>query len=269
MTVQEVVFLHVRTELTYEALCSTIAARPPATANTVLMGQNLDLDPTFRPFGMLIRRRPTDGPDMLGFSWPGLVGYMGLSSAGLGVCVNQLVSPDWRPGVPAYFISRSLLEQPSVEACRHVLAKARRGSAPNWLVADSQGDIVDFETTARDHVQLEPQGAVFAHTNHYLHPPFVVQDRLIGEVPDSPARYHRLNDLLSIGGDANDLGVNEFQQYLRDHEGYPASVCRHAEGEAGAIETLVSMVLHLSRRQLYVAAGPPCLAEFTMIPVDP
>ena len=269
MTLQEVAFLQVRTELSYEGLCSAVVVRPPATApGTVLMGQNMDLDPAFRTFGLLIHRRPSDAPAMLGFSWPGLVGYMGLNSAGLGVCVTQLVSSGWRPGVPAYFVSRRLLEQNSTQACRAVMAAAQRASSPNWLVADSRGDVIDFETTAGKHVELKPEGPVFAHTNHYLHPPFSVEDLLIDELPDSPARQRRLTELLETGANASELGVVSIQRYLRDHEGHPVSVCRHAAGKPGAIETMVSAVFDLGRRELHLAAGPPCQTDFTTISVD-
>jgi isopenicillin-N N-acyltransferase like protein len=227
----------------------------------------LRLDPSFRRFGLLIRRRLRGGPTMLGFSWPGLVGYVGLNSAGVGVCVNQLVSPGWRVGVPAYFVSRRLLEQDSAPACREVLAGVERGSSPNWLVADSTGSIVDFETTALRHVALEPTESVFAHTNHYLDPDLATEDRLEEELPDSPARRSQLAALLNTYA-VDGVDVAGFERSLQDHQGFPQSICRHADGVDGAIESVVSAVFDLSHRQMHVALGPPCGSSYSTLGVE-
>jgi isopenicillin-N N-acyltransferase-like protein len=268
-TLRELVFLQVRTELTYEGLCSAAAVRPPDTrGDGVLVGQNMDLDPSFRPFGLLIRRRLRDGPTILGFSWPGLVGYMGLNSAGLGLCVTQLVSPGWRVGVPAYFVSRRLLEQTSAGACQQVLAGVERGSSPNWLIADKTGTVIDVETTASHHLVLEPEGPIFSHTNHYLDPGLGSEDRLKDELPDSPARLCRLTELLTAAASAGGVDIGAFARSLRDHAGFPHSLCRHAAEVDGAMETVVSAVFDLDRRVMHVAAGPPCSANYTSLGVE-
>jgi isopenicillin-N N-acyltransferase-like protein len=48
---------------------------------------------------------------------------------------------------------------------------------------------------------------------------------------------------------------------LRDHGGFPQSICRHDEPDAADIdrtESLFSVVLDLDELRMSVAAGPPC-----------
>jgi isopenicillin-N N-acyltransferase-like protein len=263
VSLDEVLLLNVRTLLLYTAPpgCTAFAVVPPATADgSVLFGQNHDWDPAGERFGLLLHLRPRGKPPVLMFGYPGQVGFIGMNAAGVGLAMNLLRSPGWRVGVPHYLIARRCLEQESVAACIELIARAHRPSSVNLLLADRHG-AVSVETTPTDHVVLPPdERGVLVHTNHYRAPQFLEQERLLAELPDSPARSICATRALRQRAGRIDRGVVE--DLLRDHQGYPVSICRHATDKPGSLETVVGFVGCPARGEVSVAVGNPCESTF-------
>jgi hypothetical protein len=70
----------------------------------------------------------------------------------------------------------------------------------------------------------------------------------------------RLEQLLATGDE------DEVLLALRDHDGFPRSVCRH--GGAGDTETTASIVLRLGRREMLVCAGNPCSHPYQLFSLN-
>src|SRR5205823_1980735 len=95
-------------------------------------------------------------------------------------------------------------------------------------IGDAGGTTAAIEIGAGSFRRL-PSGTVAVHTNHCLDPDLAAGDEFKRFLPDSEPRLARLHDLL-----AGATGEEDVVDALRDHSGYPRSVCRH-EGGAGLV----------------------------------
>ena len=91
--------------------CTTLAAQPGATADgRTWLAQNWEVEQ--RDACVLLRVRQAGKPDLLTMTEAGIVGKIGLNSAGVGVCMNILASRlDGRAqGMPIHVLLRLMLE---------------------------------------------------------------------------------------------------------------------------------------------------------------
>ena len=59
--------------------------------------------------------------------------------------------------------------------------------------------------------------------------------------------------------------VEDMKEILRDHLNHPDSICRHPDGRDPELEqcqTVASIIMNLSRKEVHVASGPPCESEY-------
>ena len=114
--------------------CTALAVRRPA-----LVAQNWDNDPALDPFTVVLTRRPLIAPATLTVGQAGLIGYIGCSDRGIGVCLNALPAPARDVGVPHYFIVRRVLEAGSLDAAMEAVRSAYRAIPANLILATPQG----------------------------------------------------------------------------------------------------------------------------------
>ncbi len=72
--------------------CTSFALSQPAAIGT-FVGQNWDNDPALDPFTIVLTRRPEGEPAFMSITQAGLVAYIGVSQAGVGICMNTLCRP--------------------------------------------------------------------------------------------------------------------------------------------------------------------------------
>lgn len=99
---------------------------------------------------------------------------------------------------------------------------------------------------------------ILTHTNHYLHPEMQAIEGK-GDMRSTTLREQRSCQMMSAM--AGQHTVATFQQVLRDHTGYPDSICRHSDDTI----TGFSVICEAERRVLWFGKGFPCQA--TYIPV--
>ena len=116
---------------------------------------------------------------------------------------------------------------------------------------------------------LEPDHGMLAHTNHYLAPRLVAGDAMISRQQHSPGRLRALREGLAAQAPEVDLGG--IQALLRNHVGFPDSVCSHPR-DAQPVEerraTLASVVMNPSRSTVWIAEGPPCTTPYKQYEVQ-
>ncbi|NUR29650.1 MAG: peptidase C45, partial [Catenulispora sp.] len=137
--------------------CTTYARAGEVLAQTVDLNGNLD-----DVIGVLDVER--DGRRALILTFGGLLGYLGVNSAGLAVGLNLVLGGDWRPGVPPYLAIRHLLDQASsVDEAVKILAGLPLASSRSIMLCDATSagyaEILDGD------VRFVP-GAESVHTNH-------------------------------------------------------------------------------------------------------
>ena len=262
VSLDELMLLQVRNQLrnrkdakrSGEGGCTALATRRPA-----LVAQNWDNDPALDPYTVVLTRRPLIGPATLTVGQAGLIGYIGCSERGIGVCLNALPAPAREVGVPHYFIVRRVLEAVSLDAAIAAVRSAHRAIPANLILATPQGP-ADFEILIDDLRVLRPDdgAAWLTHTNHCLHPALTGVNERFPELIESRPRKRRIDDLLEGAEGGIDLGAA--QAALRDHQDEPRSICRHANDHPrhGFWTSVLPVVIEADAGRMHVSRGNPC-----------
>jgi isopenicillin-N N-acyltransferase-like protein len=82
------------------------------------------------------------------------------------------------------------------------------------------------------------------------------------EWPDTQARLECMGSRLEA--EHGRLTLERAIEILKDHDGYPDSICRHVKEEDHPMDhdtTVASWVVDLTARVASVSAGPPCVNE--------
>ncbi len=254
--------------------CTAFAVAPEATTDGHLwLAQNWDWFPQVR--GVLLRTRQPDGFAVVAFTEAGIVGgKIGMNSAGLGLVVNGLLSnrDDWaRRRTPFHVRTWEILHARTLDAAVHVITREERSCAANFLIGQSNGRavIVDIEAAPEATCMLAPVDGILTHTNHFTDPDSLgIWQPLAEEKTSTYQRAARIQRLLEEGKAAGTLHARGLMTILRDHDGSPESVCRHPNDrlpKEERVESVVSVLEDLTARRMYVAAGPPCHADFQTI----
>ena len=230
---EQLMLLQVRNQLRpdEDAGCTSFSAADSNASETgpAIVGQNWDNDPELDPYTIVLTRRPTDQPAHLNITQAGLIGYIGLNDRGIGICLNTLPAPSRPLGVPHYFVVRAMYETASLNGAVEAVRRANRALPANLMMITPQGP-ADLEITIDDvRVLQDPKGQVVTHTNHCVHPDFVPINNDFPELIESRPRKRRIDELFA--GVEHHTDVASLQEFLRDHENYPTSICRHVNDD--------------------------------------
>lgn len=177
-------WLQLRRELhPHPAADCTTAAYPQAG----LLGQTIDLPPELgqglHALDISPEISPETGPSIapetehpgaaaghpaaLVISFAGLLGYLGINSAGLAVGINMVQSADWGVGVPPYLLVRAVLQCRSLDRAIELLRRVPRASSRCLtLLAGREAVLVQMTAT-----ELRTStGGALTMTNHFTHP---------------------------------------------------------------------------------------------------
>jgi isopenicillin-N N-acyltransferase like protein len=264
MSFEAVLFLQVATELELAATacdtpvtdgCSSLGGVDPEAGPFI--GQNWDQPQGTYETQIILRLIPVSGPALIMFTRAGVVGYIGVNAAGVGHVNNQLYASS-PPGLTGYFITRKFLGFESVKEAISWLQEVQVGSSGNYLLGDAR-TLVDVELGNGQVAKIVTP--IQLHTNHYLTKREGLGDRASDRLPDSYDRYDRLMELFGRRGT-----YGAAVAALKDHSGYPKSVCRH-EDKAG-LSTVASVLIKLRTKQVLVCQGNPCEGAYTSYALD-
>jgi len=267
----EIVALNLRYEILYHQFsenalatsggCTSFAVLPKLTAERhLLMGQNWDWIPEVRGIVLHVRE---GGYESLSFTEAGIVGgKIGLNSFGLGLVINGLNSTDddWsRLERPFHLRCYEVLRAQDLAEASEVITKDKRSCSANFLLAQVEAQAVDIEAAPLATHTLTPKDGFMAHTNHFIAAEALgVVEPPTEKLPHSQRRLERAVSLLSS---REPLRLDDLKEYLRDHVGYPYSICRHIdelEPEGERYQTVVSVIIDLKEREFWISCGPPC-----------
>jgi isopenicillin-N N-acyltransferase-like protein len=234
--------------------CTTLAGFNDDAGTYI--AQNVDLPGALEDLGLIVRHHPAEAgePDVLMFTHVGLIGYLGLNSAGIAVGINVVRSEGWTAGVPPYLLVRQLLRRPTLAAALDDVGRVRRASSRCFLLSDG-ARIVDLEMTVDEHAVAE--GDFHIHTNHFIIPELVPHDRL----PPGGSSHARFDRAAVLVGGRTRLDEPELAAILRDHAGFPRSVCGHQKSTALG-RTIASVMLFPAEGRLIATMGQPCSADY-------
>lgn len=171
-----------------------------------------------------------------------------LNGDGLAVLMDYLPDSDARPGLPMDFVTRALVDLPSIDAALDFLAATPRGGSGNCLLAQG-GRLVNVElTSTRMAVTEATDEGAFVHANHFLDP---VLARAAGEPQaDSLPRLARGRALARAG-----LDLDGVRSILADRQGFPDSICRE--------RTVAAFVADTASGEVRVCWGEPSHGTWT------
>ena len=199
----------------------------------------------------------------------GIIGKIGLNSAGVGVCLNAIraLGVDFQR-MPCHLALRACLESSSVSEAVTILRKTGVASACHILVAGPR-EAVGLECSHVDIVEL-PTNSVLTHTNHFIKPHDGVEDKFA--FADSPIRLKRIDKLIQDRGgtmDAHDtLKSEEVRSLLQDQDNFPTAICR-SRTEESTIATLFNIVMDLKKRNAQVVVGKPSQEGANIMEITP
>lgn len=276
----EIVALNVRYELMYHQFsanarsssvevrkpdgCTTIAVLPERSANGHLyLAENWDWVPEVQ--GLLLHVREED-TEILSFTEAGIVGgKIGLNSHGLGLAINGLntTDDDWaRLAKPFHVRCYEILRCRTLEEAVSVVERGERSCSANFLMGHPREGVLDLESAPKGVLRLYPEEGLLVHTNHFLEPEKLgVVDPLDEREERSFHRFARSREFL---GEKHPISPQGLMECLSDHDGYPFSICRHpgAKDPDERYQTVVSVLMDLHERRMWISDGPPCTSEY-------
>jgi len=268
---EKVMLVNVRNQIPFALRggCTAVAVESKASASGAgVIGQNWDNDPAMEPFSVVLTRRPENAPAHVCFCQPGVIGYIGFNEAGIAVCLNTLVAPAAGRGVPWYFTVRSVYEESSLDGAVAQVNRAERAIPNNAAMLTPEG-AADLEVAADAvHVLRGDDRGILVHTNHWLHPDAIAINDFFPELIQSRGRLERSQALLSeILGP---VSVDDLKRLLSDHDGYPRSICRHANDDpgTGSWTSVVSVIMEPSEGRLHLTRGNPCESPYEVYRLD-
>ena len=264
--VEYVYALNARTEMLYgsayrEEGCTSLAVLGSRTADGhTLLAQNWDWNAEQGPVTFLLATRDAEGFSVLTLAEAGMLAKSGLNSAGLGVCANLLISDADRggEGVPYHLLLRGVLQSRSMaDAHRKVLPQPRISSG-NLMIADADGEAIDFEVAPGDFGYLVPDDGLITHANHF-DTAIGVRDLKRAQSALSLLRPVRARHLLEPALARRDVTIADVESTLHDHYSFPDSICRHVkDGDADRICSVYSVIMDMDARALSIASHPAC-----------
>ena len=236
--------------------CTTYAiGRTGTSSRQILAGQNSDMGPHVPPLAYVLHLKPLQKPQILMWTFGGMIGYHGMNSLGVAHFANALFGdgPPTQWGMPHYPLKRLMFECDHVNQIIQLCQTIPLASNANYILCDGHGNILDLETTtAGPEILRDHQAGFLAHTNHFVCPRYAQRQKFPEEWKDSFSRLERIDALLQT--QIGYLSVDDLKRFLSDHAGYPASICRHG-AESG---TVASLIVEPVEQRMHVAPGHPC-----------
>ena len=260
VTLEEAMACNIRSELRNapEGCTAYVIGRRGSADHEIIAGQNSDLGPEVFPLAYVLQLQPQGKPEVLIWTFGGMLGYHGINSAGVAHFENALGGgPRSRFGISHYPVERMMLECDRLEQVFDLLRKMPLQYNANYVVCDGQDHIADVEATTEGPQILRDQGAGYlVHTNHYLCERYASGENFKRSLADSFPRLTRMDSL--IKSRFGSLEVDDLKRFLSDHSGYPTSICRHDTRMC----TVASLISEPARRRMHVAVGNPCQHQY-------
>jgi isopenicillin-N N-acyltransferase-like protein len=275
ITLAEALAVNIRGELgkaNAEGCTTYVIGRKGTADGEILIGQNSDMGKRNIELGYMLHLKPKDKPQVLIWTFGGMIGYHGINSTGVAIFENALSGdgavPAGRFAMPHYPVKRRILESSRLDEVLDIFWNIPLASNKNYVMCDGAGGILDIEATTAGPEILRDEGAGFlAHSNHFVCARYVNQESPDAGLPDSIQRFDRINEL--IRAELGSVTVDRIKTYLSDHSNYPTSICRHPQTpRRGPERTVASMIAEPAHGRMHVALGNPCESSFVTYAMD-
>jgi len=247
-----IVALNARTEILSRNTGASNECTSVYFSETSILGQNWDWGKALEPLTVLMKIVQPDGHTILMITEPGMIGKIGMNSAGLGVCLNILTLARLLDGLPVHIILRAILNCKSLVQVNSLLARHSAGKASNIMVADAGGNGFDMEFCAENSYRIEPASDYLLHTNHYL-------DEVVNSAqdPDFFSSYARFNKATQILSDNKERSVSAMCDLLSDESDGCLAIYREylPDDSVHELGTICTIVMELAQQKMRIRKG--------------
>jgi hypothetical protein len=211
--------------------CSTVVLKE---GGRLLIFHNEDGHKAYQDLMFMVSLRPTDGPRVVGFTYPGVMegNAPWINEHGIVMTTNYIPGEKVVPGIPRYFLDRTAMAARTLEDALLVVSHPERAYAYHHTVSSLvEKRSFSIEATPDKLVVKELEG-LFYHTNHLVWPELEKEPQFQKYMKiSSHPRYDSLTR--SLGGrPLAELTPDAIIKALSSHDGKPYSVCRHPAEEA-------------------------------------
>lgn len=252
--------------------CTALALRSKTRfGNELALGQNWDWRSDLSNSVVLLDIERKNTPRLITFCEAGMVGKIGMNENRLGVCLNFLShqddSPDADYGYPVHVLLRAVMEKESLKDAEALIKKVPRCASANFLMAQAskkESKAIDIEYTSKRVSVLPMKNDALVHTNHYLDKELVKGCQ--SEFGRSTMNRFKMASKLGQDQSLKDKEKNpalRMQMILRNRKGNPYSVSKTAAKDSKS-QTLASIVMNLTRGQLYICKGQPHKGRYAL-----
>lgn len=218
--------------------------------NSVFIGENL----------YVLHIDEENGTKILGLTEPGQLIRSGMNSYGLSVNCSTLLSKKDRRGlaIPTNFMRRRILQCKRLEDARALVEGLKPCVSINYVIASREGDGFVCETNPMENYMIEPHKGIVTQGNDIRINPEIERFIPADDTHAVHFRGQRLDYLLRKK--QGEITPEYIMECLKDHEGYPGSVCNHTANRE--CQTIASMLYCLDRGIAYICWGNPCEGSY-------
>ena len=254
----DIIACNVRTEIAFGLFSDGCTALSWRIDDASWLAQNWDWQEAQKQNLIVLTIEQADKPTIKMVTEAGIIGKIGLNSAGVGVCLNAIRIKGMDPTkLPCHLGLRMVLESTSREEAVQKLEKHGIASACHMLIADATGGVgMEWSSVEVQKCTMNTSKQVF-HSNHFLlkHPGVGPDTNWLA---DSNYRVTRIEELANgIEGKPTKEKVFEI---FKDESNYPGSICRAQKGASGSA-SLFNIIMDLEAKRANVTLGRPTEPE--------
>lgn len=268
VSISEIIFLNVRTELmnavwnkaalTNEGCTSIFVGAERTADNKIYIAQTWDWIEASKEVIIMLHSDDQKGHQFITVTEAGIIGSMGINNKGIAVLLNYLPINEFNAqGTPYHLLLRRVLDSQSMLDAQCNVICSPTAFALNILMADSNGQAIDMELTAKGTDLFYPENNLLAHTNHLL------SRRL--RVREVKALYlqsvMRLKTVYEELYPNNKIELNHIKELFTKHKKKTFEICKHATNKDDAC-TVYTIIFELKEQKLYLSYGLPCQNDF-------
>lgn len=252
-TVNEIMAVNARYELSqfdWQHECTTGVFLNAVEGDNYIF-KNCDLGAGIKKNLVVLHIIKEDGFRAMGIAEAGQLIRDGYNNAGIALVNSAMGSLDdgWGVALPGTVVRKSVWESRSFEEACRFQRNMYRTVSTNMLIANKSGRAIDFECYPGGEDEVLPVDGIISTGNRFtVHPE---RNRL--RDPDID-RGLRLRELLEEN--KNQICSQTLMEILKDHKGYPSSICRHINQEGHS--TVYSIIVNMTKDKVYICPGNPC-----------
>ncbi|MFS0864001.1 C45 family autoproteolytic acyltransferase/hydolase [Fredinandcohnia sp. 179-A 10B2 NHS] len=254
--------------------CTAIAITPPASKDTII-GQNWDWKMTQTKSLLLLEIEQVGKPVIKMVTEGGIIGKIGFNSAGIGICLNALLTDKKSTQVPIHLALRSVLNSHSLHEAISKIKDNQLASAANFLIAsegvEGQSGAANFEVSPFGTEMIPSKDGIVVHTNHICSTKVkkYLSDMNEFKFVDSMIRKSRAEELINASITFGEkINEESLKIWFSDTFNYPNSINHYINSSAPEhrqMETVFSIIMNLSKQTMQLCIGKPTPTAYVKI----